>query len=225
MTVSDIDPLVPRPWSSHFQEVGEGRSVTFESLHRAKDGEIFPVEVTVNYLNYGGREYSCATARDITERKRAEDALKESEERYRLLIESAHDWIWEIDEHGVYVFASPKVVELLGYEPAEALGKTPFDLMSPDDAERVAAVFSSIATKREPLRDLAKTNVHKDGRLVFLETGGMPIFDSTEARPTNVDRDITERRRAEESLRLARFSIDIRRTSRFGWVKTDASST
>ncbi len=141
---------------------------------------------------------------------RVEDALKESEERYRQLIESAHDWIWEIDEHGVYVFASPKVVELLGYEPAEVLGKTPFDLMSPDDAERVAAVFSSIATKGESFRDLANTNVHKDGRLVFLETGGMPIFDSSGNYHgyRGVDRDITERRRAEQSLQLAQFSID-----------------
>jgi two-component system cell cycle sensor histidine kinase/response regulator CckA len=210
MSVSDIDVLAPQPWSSHFQEVGEGGSVAFESLHRAKDGEIFPVEVTVNYLNYGGREYSCATARDITERKRVEDALKASEERYRQLIESAHDWIWEIDEHGVFVFASPKVVELLGYEPAEVLGKTPFDLMPPNEAERVAAVFSSIAAKREPFRDLANTNVHKDGSLVFLETSGMPVFDSSGSYRgyRGLDRDITERRRAEQSLQLAQFSID-----------------
>jgi two-component system cell cycle sensor histidine kinase/response regulator CckA len=110
----------------------------------------------------------------------------------------------------VYVFASTKVVELLGYEPAEVLGKTPFDLMSPDDAERVAAVFSSIVTKREPFRDLANTNVRKDGRLVFLETSGMPIFDSSGNYRgyRGVDRDVTERRRVEQSLQLAQFSID-----------------
>ena len=66
MTVGDIDPLAPRPWSGHFHEIGEGRTVTFESLHRAKDGETYPVEVTVNCLNYGGREYSCATEKPFT---------------------------------------------------------------------------------------------------------------------------------------------------------------
>jgi two-component system cell cycle sensor histidine kinase/response regulator CckA len=83
MTVNDIDPLAPRPWSSHFQEIGDRGSFVFESLHRTKDGEIFPVEVTVNYVGYEEHEYSCASARDITERKAAEEALRQSEERLR----------------------------------------------------------------------------------------------------------------------------------------------
>ncbi len=140
---------------------------------------------------------------DITESKAAGEAFRESEERYRQLIESAHDWIWEIDERGVYTFASPKVVELLGYAPEEVLGKTPFDLMPPDEAERVAPLFASVAAEREPFRDLANVNQHKDGHLVFLETSGMPVFDSSgEYRGyRGMDRDITERVEAEQALR------------------------
>ena len=83
MTVYDIDPGAPQPWSSHFQEVKERGSFTFESSLRTKDGEIIPVDVTVNYVNYGGQEYNCATSRDITERKQAEETLRQSEEQLR----------------------------------------------------------------------------------------------------------------------------------------------
>ena len=86
MTVNDIDPIAPQPWSRHFQELRERGSFTFESLHQTKDGEIYPVEVTVNYVNYGGQEYSCAFVRDISERKRAEEDALESERRYRTLV-------------------------------------------------------------------------------------------------------------------------------------------
>ncbi len=74
MTIYDIDPGAPRPWSSHFQEIKERGSFTFESSLRTKAGEIIPVDVTVNYVNYGGQEYNCATSRDITERKRGREA-------------------------------------------------------------------------------------------------------------------------------------------------------
>jgi len=67
--------------------------------------------------------------RDLSE---AKAALRESEERYRILVETVSDWVWEVDVNVVYTFVSPKVRDLLGYEPGEVLGKTPFDLMPPD---------------------------------------------------------------------------------------------
>ena len=76
MTIYDVDPGTPQPWSTRFQEIRERGSFTFESTHRAKNGEIFPEEVTVNHVDYGGQEYTSACARDISERKRAEDALR-----------------------------------------------------------------------------------------------------------------------------------------------------
>jgi len=137
---------------------------------------------------------------DITERKKAEEALRESRRRFRSLVEATSDWVWEIDQNGIYTYSSPKVKDLLGYEPEEIIGKTPFDLMPPDEAERVAGLFKDIAESRQPFNGLENTNLHKDGRNVVLETSGVPIFDEggNLLGYRGIDRDITERKKAEE---------------------------
>lgn len=143
--------------------------------------------------------------REIAERRRAEFALRESEGRFRGLIESASDWIWEVNADGAYTYASPKLKDVLGYEPDEILGKTPFDLMPADEARRVAAKFTRIVEERRPIEQLQNWNIHRDGRLILLETSGVPILDEEGALVgyRGIDRDITARKRAEEELRQA----------------------
>ena len=133
----------------------------------------------------------------------AEEALRLSEQRFRLLVETTSDWVWQIDRDGFYSYAGPKVTDLLGYAPEEILGKTPFDLMPADEAERVAAIFRSIAESRTSFSGLENINRHKDGRLLVIETNGAPLFDDRGeyAGYMGFDRDITDRKRAEEALR------------------------
>ena len=140
---------------------------------------------------------------DITARKRAEETLRESEQRYRDLTESTSDWIWEVDANGFYIYASPKVRDLLGYELEEVIGKTPFDFMPPDEAKRVGTQFAAIVESRQPFWRLENTNLRKDGRLAVLETSGVPVFDDTGHFHgyRGIDRDITARRQAEDTLR------------------------
>ena len=73
---------------------------------------------------------------DITDRKQAEASVQESRERFKNLVEASSDWVWEVDERAIYTYASPKIRDILGYEPSEVLGKTRFDLMPPEEAER-----------------------------------------------------------------------------------------
>jgi PAS domain S-box-containing protein len=129
--------------------------------------------------------------------------LKESEERYRTLVESTSDMIWEVNSDGRYSYVSPVIHALLGFEPEEVIGRTPFDLMPPDEAEKVRKVFSECIDSRKPIVRLENTNLHKDGHPVVLETSGEPTFD-TSGNLTGyrgIDRDITERKRMEGVLR------------------------
>ncbi len=137
-------------------------------------------------------------------RRVAEKDLRESEEKLRSLVGSSSDWIWEINELAAYTYSSPQVYDLLGYTVEEIIGKTPFDLMPQDEASRVKAIFKSLATggRARPLRLLENTNLHKDGRTVFLETSANPFFDSQGVFRgyRGIDRDVTERKQAQARI-------------------------
>ncbi len=135
----------------------------------------------------------------------AERALADGERRFQSLVESVSDWIWEVDERGVYTYSSPKVLDLLGYAPEELVGRTPFDLMPPAEAERIGTVFGALAAARQPIVRLENVNLHKSGRPVVLETSGRPVFDDAgEFRGyRGVDRDVSERWQHEARHALA----------------------
>jgi PAS domain S-box-containing protein len=139
---------------------------------------------------------------DITERKQTERELRDSEERFRSLIETTSDWIWEVDTNSVYTYSSPRIKDILGYEPEEIIGKTPFDLMPSDEAERVSKIFQVAVESKKSLTWIENTNLHKDGRLIVLETRGEPIFNENGdlLGYRGIDRDITERKKAEQKL-------------------------
>ena len=131
------------------------------------------------------------------------EALRSSEERYHSLVETAFDWIWEIDADSRYIYVSLQVQGLLGYEPREVLGRTPFDLMTATEAQRFGAIFREIVVKRESFSAIENIARHKDGHEVVLETSGVPVLGPNgEFRGyRGMDRDITRRKALEEQLR------------------------
>ena len=131
--------------------------------------------------------------------------LQVSEARFRGLVETTFDWVWEVDTEGRYDYVSPKIHDLLGYTPEEVLGRTPFDLMPEAEAHRIRAIFHEFAARRAPFSALQNVNRHKSGHQVILETSGVPVFDTDGAFRgyRGMDRDITERKRLEEQLRQA----------------------
>jgi PAS domain S-box-containing protein len=133
------------------------------------------------------------------ERRQSELILRESEARFRDLTENTSDWIWEVDAQMRYVYANPRVRELLGYEPSETIGKTPFDFMPVLEAERLRNDFVELIKAPERFRDLENINLHKDGTIRVLETSGIPVFDADGKFNgfRGIDRDITLRKRAE----------------------------
>lgn len=142
---------------------------------------------------------------ELSERMKAKEAIRAEEERFRNIVETTNDMIWEVDVNGVYTYVSPQVRSILGYEPEELIGKTPFDLMPDDEALRVREIFESIMDSVEPFSSLENRNITRDGRVVVLETGGVPFFDKAGAvlGYRGIDRDITGRKKAEEELEKA----------------------
>ncbi len=138
----------------------------------------------------------------LCDRKFAMEA-RDSEERFRNLVEASSDLIWEVDQNGIYTYVSPKVRDILGYEPEQALGKSPLEFMPLDSRESIAEDFAVIFITPQPFQCLENIQIHHHGHLVWLETSGVPIFDSdgTFQGYRGISRDITQRQQAETSLR------------------------
>lgn len=139
------------------------------------------------------------------ERLNIMERLTDQEKQYRDLVYCSSDFIWEVNENVEYSFPSSSPDGLLGYTAAELVGKTPFDFMPKEEAEKVRLSFKSTWEHRESFSGLENINIHKDGTLVYIETSGVPIFDSQGIFKgyRGVDRNISERKKKEIELKLA----------------------
>jgi len=186
-----------------YRQIDEKGTGAVETRWMKKDGTIIDVLLSSTPIDVSDRSRGVTfTALDITDRKQAEEQIRQSEQQFQGLVETLNDWIWEVDQNGIYTYVSPKVRDLLGYEPEEVLGKTPFDLMPIEEARRVQGIFEQLQAVRQPVIALENINHHKDGHLVVLETSGIPFFDAEGHLQgyRGVDRDITDRKHAEEEL-------------------------
>jgi PAS domain S-box-containing protein len=182
----------------------EGTVRNLEYTFLRKDGSRFYAEMDAALVKdaEGNPRGFIATTRDITERKRAEKALRTSERRFRDIAENALEWIWEVDADGILTYSSPVVRKILGFSQNEVLGRPFYDLIPEEEREQTKeAAFRVFATRR-PFRHIIKRNVHKDGSVVWLRSSGVPIIgDQGEFLGyRGADIDITERRLAERQL-------------------------
>jgi len=116
MHVADIDPNFPsETWAQHWEQLKKTGNLKLETIHRTRDGRIIDVEVTTNYFRYLDTEYNCAMVRDISERKRTEHALRESEETMRSLMELMPVGVAWANEHGDIEYVNRTFVEMFGY--------------------------------------------------------------------------------------------------------------
>ncbi|MDX6382858.1 MAG: hypothetical protein QOK48_431, partial [Blastocatellia bacterium] len=206
MRTTDFIPpedIVAAPF--RMKELREGKAVLSERRVRRKDGTLFPVEIHARILSDGTQQ---GIVRDMTDRKQGEKALRDSEERFRSLIEHSHDAIALFSATGEILYASPSTTNVLGYQPEELIGRNAVEFVRPDwqDALRESMTES---LRRSGVGIAASGYLrHKDGRWCFLE-GILTnlLHDPSVGAIINNYRDITERRQAEEALRTKDYLL------------------
>jgi PAS domain S-box-containing protein len=149
--------------------------------------------------------------REIAERKKVENDLRNSETRFKQIANNAVEWIWEIDTEGLYTYSSPVTEKLLGYKPEEIVAKKHFyDLFVEKDRDKLKkAAFDAFAQKQF-FKGFLNANVHREGRIVWLMTSGVPILDDDDnlIGYRGSDIDITERKEAEETMKQLNVDLE-----------------
>lgn len=183
-----------------------------DSLLVRQDGREFWANCQISslYDDQGDRRGFVVAIRDISRAREAEQerslliaSLQESQERFRNLVETTSDLIWETNEFLEYTYISPQISSYLGYAPQEVLGKTRFEFMPAKEALRMRSFFEGWLLQPQSFIKLENKHLHKDGGLAILETSAVPVFDE-EGKflgYRGIDRDISDRKRTEEQLR------------------------
>ncbi len=197
MTIADIRPSedLPRLFEN-VASVTEGLDEAGCWRHRKKDGAVIDVEITSHTLDFDGRKAEVVLTNDVTDRRQAEQALRESETRYRAIFDGVQDAILVESPDGKVVATNDRACEMYGYSRAELLTKTVDDLV-PEDHARL--LVNGEARKLSPF-PLETVNCRADGTTFPIEIFGRLQTINGEEVMLVVVRDISERKRVEQEI-------------------------
>jgi len=215
----DIDPIYPRErWDKNWEDYQAGRlggSESVETLHRRKDGSVFPVDVSSNHLWFGDRELHVAVVRDITERKQAEEALRESEQKFRLFVEQSSVGLVFTDEHGIIIEWNSAQERLTGLTREESIGQPLWEIQPkmssapsqlPETSQRVKQMIQLALQSGQADfldRPMEIGLFRRDGTKIFVEQIAFSIKTNQGYRLGSISRDITQLKLAEDGLRAS----------------------
>jgi PAS domain S-box-containing protein len=200
MRIQEINPeFPPERWVNHWNELRGRRIYSAESTHRAKDGHLIPVEITANFIEFGGKEYNCVYARDIAERKRTEALILLERDFSKAALDSLPGVFYLFDRTGKFLRWNTNFEEITGYS-AEEIGRMhPLDLFEGTDKvlvrERILDVFAKGSS------DVEAELVTKSGRKLNYYFTGHTFRWKDEPCLIGTGTDISERRKLEEQLR------------------------
>jgi PAS domain S-box-containing protein len=207
MHVADIGPDFPAEvWPQHWQDLLEHKSLQFEAIHQKKDGSIFPVDITANYIEFNGTAYNCAFVRDISERKEFEIALAAEKEQLAVTLRSIGDGVITTDINGRIVLLNKVAEQLTGWLSEEAEGKLLEDVFHIIN-ERTRELCENPVTKVLSSGQIVELENHtgliaKDGTEHSIADSGAPILNSASEiiGVVLVFRDVTDHLKTEQEL-------------------------
>jgi PAS domain S-box-containing protein len=180
---------------------GPALNILLELSAVSRDGKEFPVELTILPIKQGNEEFFCAFIRDISTRKRTEEAIKNSELRFRSLIEKGNEIIAMHDIEGKVIYMSPSVEKLLGYKAESRIGKDAFEFVHPEDLPRVKKTLGSILTNPGSVAQAQWRQLHADGSWHWMEgVASNLLHEPTVHAVVHNFRDISEREKIETEL-------------------------
>jgi diguanylate cyclase (GGDEF)-like protein/PAS domain S-box-containing protein len=185
-----------------FHETGPGVSQFEERGLRGLDGSTMVAEVaSVSYLERG-RLVAQTVMRDITEQRRAREALAERERRFSDVVEASGEYVWETDAAWRFTYLSARVEAVLGFMRAEILGRSLREFMPLGEARACAEWFARRAQHPEPFRELTHRAITKSGRVIWQSLSGVPVYgaDGRLAGYRGTGADVTGRKQAEERI-------------------------
>jgi PAS domain S-box-containing protein len=203
LRISDIEVIeTPDEIEKHIKHVlKEGRD-QFMTKHRAKDGRIRDIQISSRSISIHGRDYIQTIARDITDRVEAEQKLSESEERYRQLVENAHDIIYGTDIDGHFTFVNPVAAKVMGYSENELIGKNFIDLIHPDWHQDADRFYRSQFSEKILNTYYEFPAISKEGAEIWIGQNVQLVMEGEQILGFQaVARDITKRKTAEQELR------------------------
>ena len=194
-------------WLATWQELKQKGHIIFETMHRRKDGSVFPVEVAANFVSFGDKEYSVAFARDITERKQAEEAIQEYTQKLqkiqRLHEEAqriAHLGHWELDLVNHKLTWSDEECRIFGVEPGEVdTYETFLKTVHPDDRAYVDHDYTE-SVKNRTLHDIEHRLLMPDGSIKWVHERCVTTYSDEDGTPLHsigTTLDITEHKLTE----------------------------
>ena len=201
LSIPDLaPPSSPETFAEHWRNLRKNGSVTFETIGRSKDGRMFPVEVRANFVVFDGREYNCAFVTDITERKRMEQSLRESEGFQRALLQTIPDLVWLKNQDGVFLACNAIFERLYGAKEQDIIGKTDYDFVPKDLADFFREQDHKAMAAGKPTINEEWVTFSDNGHRALLETIKTPMTDDRGELigVLGIARDITERKKAEK---------------------------
>ena len=211
MTAFDINPdFHEEMWPEFWNKIQKEKSFYMETRHQTKDGHVFPVGGNVNFIEFGGNEYLCGFARDITERKKIEEALHVSEKKFRGLIEGSVQGICVHKEDFKVLYANDSMAKILGYDNEEEI--IGLDLLKEvifeGEREQNIAHYYSVL-RGDPIENpIEKRGRLKDGSIFWVERIHTAIEWDGEPALLATATDITKRKSAEEALLKAMEEVE-----------------